>query len=77
MGDIEYGKIYEFKVGGIPVTFGRMKQEGGFEQNGPAVFGAALSESELRSERCGYGATEAAAAADLFRLMRPEPDRMF
>ena len=71
---IEYTKIYSYKVGGIQVIFGRMKQEGGSEQNGPAVFGAALSERDLDHESCGYGATEAEAAADLFRLMRPGPD---
>ena len=64
---IEFDRVYGFRVGSIPVTFGRIRQD---EKNGPVIFAAALSERDLRNEAAGYGTTEAEAAADLFRLMR-------
>jgi hypothetical protein len=64
---IEFDRVYSFTVGSIPVVFGRVSQQ---ETSGPVIYAAALSERDLRHESCGYGATEAEAAADLFRLMR-------
>ncbi len=64
---IEFDRVYGYTVGSIPVVFGRVSQQ---ETSGPVIFAAALSERDLRRESCGYGATEAEAVADLFRLMR-------
>ena len=64
---IEFDRVYGFTVGGIPVTFGRTARKAASD---PVIYAAALSERDLRRESCGYGATEAEAAADLFRLMR-------
>jgi len=64
---IEFDRVYGFRVGSIPVIFGRVRQD---ETDGPVVYAAALSERDLRHESCGYGATEAEAMADLFRVMR-------
>jgi hypothetical protein len=70
-GDLSYAKIgydrvYGFQVGGIQVIIGRTRQD---EKSGPVVYGAALSENDLRRKSCGYGASESEAVADLFRLM--------
>jgi hypothetical protein len=67
-GDIVYDRVYGFDVGGIHVVFGRTGQK---EASGPVIYGAALSEQELRRYECGYGGTEAEAVVDLFRMMRP------
>jgi hypothetical protein len=64
---IEFDRIYTFRVGGIPVVFGQIAAA---EVEGPAIIAAALSEADMRRESCGYGASEAEAVADLFRLMR-------
>jgi len=64
---ITFDRIYTFRVGSIPVVFGLITSS---ERSGPSVFAAALSERDLRHESCGYGVTEAEAAADLFRFMR-------
>jgi len=69
MDTIECDRVYSFRVGGIPVTFGRAATE---EASAPVVYAAALSERDLRNGACGYGASEAEAAADLFRLLRPD-----
>lgn len=70
MNKIEFSRVYSFRIGSIPVVFGHIKSD---EVDGPEFFAAALSERELRRESGGYGASEAEAAADLFRLMRPGP----
>lgn len=64
---IEFDRVYTYHVGGIPVVLGRVAQK---ETSGPVIYAAALSEADMRRESCGYGATEAEAVADLFRLMR-------
>lgn len=64
---IEFDQVYSHQVGGIPVTFGRIGRP---RDESPVIYAAALSEADMRRESCGYGATEAEAAADLFRLMR-------
>jgi hypothetical protein len=64
---IEFDRVYSFRVGSIPVMFGRIATD---ETSAPVIFAAALSEKDLRNESCGYGTSEADAAADLFRLMR-------
>jgi hypothetical protein len=71
MQDIEYEAAFSrtTRIGGIPVVIGRATRGAG---SGPVIFGAALSEADLRAEKCGYGATEAEAAADLFRSMRAD-----
>lgn len=71
---IEFDRVYGYQVGSIHVTFGRVSQP---EVSGPVVYAAALSERDLRHESCGYGATEAEAVADLFRLMRPSSSSIF
>jgi hypothetical protein len=70
MEKIEFDRTYTFRVGGLNVVFGRTIKDG---FSGPVIYGAALSERDLRHESCGYGATEAEAAADLFRKMAPPP----
>lgn len=64
---IEWSTTYTKTVGGLEVTFGVATQD---PLGGPVVYGAALAERDLRKESCGYGVTEAEAAADLFRYMR-------
>jgi hypothetical protein len=70
MEQIEFDRVYQFDVGGVHVVFGRTVKDG---TSGPVIYGAALSERDLRQEAGGYGATEAEAAADLFRKMAPPP----
>jgi hypothetical protein len=75
---IEWDARFGFPVriiGSIPVTFGLMAREDDDDEGSdtPRVFGAALSEQDLRRESCGYGASTTEAAADLFRLLRPQP----
>lgn len=66
---LEWDAVYTFRIGGVPVVFGRTTQDG---KSGPVMYGAALSRRELHQEKCGYGASEAEAAADLFRMSRPD-----
>jgi hypothetical protein len=63
---VEFDRIYQFHVGGFLVVFGRLTRE---EASAPTVYAAALSERDLRREKCGYGPNEAAAAAALFQRM--------
>ena len=65
---IGFDRVYGHHVGGIPVTFGRVGRPRG---ESPVIYAAAVSEQDMRRGQCGYGTTEAEAAADLFRLMRP------
>lgn len=70
---IEYSEIVKFEMGMIPVVVGRIvgfyHEEDGGVSSGPIVYGAALSERDLRNEQCGYGTSQSEAVADLFRLM--------
>lgn len=68
LNDIEFERVYSTRVGGIPIVVGQIKQD---ERLVPVIFAAALSERELRREKCGYGTSEEDAVADLFRYMRP------
>jgi hypothetical protein len=64
---VEFDKIYSFNVGSELVRFGRLKKP---ETSGPQVYAAALDEYGLRHAQAGFGASEAEAAADLFRYLR-------
>ena len=68
LNKIEFGDIRPWRTGGIPLVVAKLARE---YPNSPVVFAAALSEGDMRRERCGYGTTESEAVADLFRLMRP------
>lgn len=59
--------MYQFDVGGERVLFGMLAKP---ETSAPQVYAAARSELELKTYTCGFGASEAEAAADLFRLIR-------
>ena len=61
-------EVRHLRIGGIPVVIGQLARDG---SGCPVIFAAALSESDLRRESCGYGTTESGAVADLLRLMRP------
>lgn len=65
---LKWHRVYQFHVGGVPLVFG--STEGG-GTTGPVIYSAAFNEKELRGEmQAGFGATEAEAAADLFRSVR-------
>ncbi len=70
----EFDETYSRTVGGIPVLMGQIFTPGHVVT---PIYGAALGGDDLAANKCGFGASEAEAIADLFRLMRPEPDRMF
>jgi hypothetical protein len=64
---ITFDRVYTFHIGGFRLVFGRMTRD---EASAPTVYAAALSETELhREESCGFGPSEAAAAAALFQKM--------
>jgi hypothetical protein len=71
----EFDETYLRTVGGIPVLIGRIDLTPGHIV--APIYGAALGGGDLAANKCGFGTSEAEAIADLFRLMRPEPDRMF
>jgi hypothetical protein len=63
-GQFEFDRVYQFRVGGFRLVFGRLTKG---EESAPTVYAAALSEDDLRNERCGFGPSEAAAASTLFQ----------
>jgi hypothetical protein len=64
---VEFDRAYSYDVGGERVLFGRLSKP---ETSGPRVYAAALDEHGLHHGQAGFGASEAEAAADLFRYMR-------
>lgn len=62
-----FDRVYSFRVGGALVVFGRMKAD---EVSAPVIYAAAFTEDGLYKDRCGWGASEAEAAADLMRQRR-------
>jgi hypothetical protein len=70
---IEFDETYSRQVGGVSVLLGQVFTPG----HGVApIYGAALGGDDLAANQCGFGASEAEAITDLFRLMRPEPGLM-
>ena len=64
---MKFDTVYAFRIGDELVHFGKLAKP---EASAPQVYAAALSEHDLHRYKCGFGATEAEAAADLFRLIR-------
>lgn len=65
----EFETVFQREVGGFYLVLGILKRSA---TTSPLVYAAALSERELREEKCGYGWSEPDAVADLFRLLRPD-----
>jgi hypothetical protein len=64
---VKFDRVYQFDVGGERVLFGILEKQ---ETSAPQVHAAALDEHGLHHGQCGISATEAEAAADLFRYLR-------
>lgn len=64
MRPVQFSRTYIFVCGGLHVLFGCMSQS---EIDSPVAYAAAFSEQDLHLGRCGWGATEAEALADLMR----------
>jgi hypothetical protein len=67
---VQFDETYSRTVGGVSMLLGQI-----FTPNHVVtpIYGAALSGDYLAANQCGFGASEAEAIADLFRLMRPGP----
>jgi len=65
--EFQFQQIQKYDVGGVPVVIGRLSQKSNL---GPVVYAAALTEWDLHHKKCGYGANQAEAVADLFSKMR-------
>jgi hypothetical protein len=66
--NVEFDRTWLRKVGGFDVLLGHVSLPDD-EEFSVDVFGAALGGEDLARSNCGFGATEAEAVADLFRLM--------
>jgi hypothetical protein len=65
--DFEFEEARPFCIGGVDIFFTTLTV---FSPGFPVVHAAAFEERDFKRYWCGFGASEAEAAADLLRLVR-------